>query len=173
LTEETIPLVKCGEFVSGEIATRGLIVGLLTKPLYERYGPDALEIIKKANYDAGRTAGRNTARSLPSNDLSAIAELFGRSTSTKHFNPEIVEETEDRVVIHWRSCPMPSLLASLKEKGFGEDYLDFLCPILELFDNGFVEGFNPGLTAMTPPQTGETGLKSNGDFCTIIMSKKK
>ena len=173
LSEERIPLRECGELVSAEIATRGLILGLVAKSLNEKYGRDAVEIIEKASYEAGRTAGRNAARSLPSNDLSSIAELFGRSAATRHFNPEIVEHTKDRVVIHWRSCPIPSLLADFKQKGLGDDYLGFLCPIVEHLDNGFVEGFNPGLTAMTPPQTGEMGLTGNGGFCTIIISKKK
>lgn len=173
MSEEKVPLETCKELVSGEIATRGLIVGLVAKPLRERYGDDVLEIIRNANYEAGKVAGRNAAKALARNDLAAIADLFGRSTATKQFNPEIVEETEDRVVIHWRSCPIPSLLVNFKEKVFPDDYLDFLCPILELFDNGFVEGFNPNLTAKTPPQTGETYLNKKGDFCTIIISKKK
>lgn len=173
MSEEKVSLEMCKKLVSGEIATRGLIVGLLTKPLQERYGDDVLEIIRNANYEAGKVAGRNTARALARNSLAAIADLFGRSTATKLFNPKIVKETGDRVVIHWRSCPIPSLLSNFKEKGFADDYLDFLCSILEPFDNGFVEGFNQSLTAMTPPQTGETGLNKKGDFCTIIISKKK
>jgi len=173
MSEEKVPLEVCKELVSGEIATRGLIVGLLAKPLLERYGDEVLEIIRNANYEAGKVAGGNAARASGKNDLAAIADLFGRSTATKVFNPEIVEESADRVVIHWRSCPIPSLISSLKKRGFPDDYLDFLCPILELFDNGFVEGFNPNLTAMTPPQTGEKGLNKKEDFCTIIISTKK
>lgn len=108
-----------------------------------------MENIKKANYEARKVAGRNAAKALDKNDLATIADLFGRSVATKLFNPKVIEESKDRVVIHWCSCPVPPLRLTFKEWGFPGDYLQLLCPILEAFDNGFVEGFNPRLTAMT------------------------
>lgn len=106
------------------------------------------------------------------NDLATIADLFGRSVGTKVFNPEIVESKKDHVVIHCHSNPIPHLFPTFEERDVPSDYLQLLCPILERFDNGFVEGFNPELTAMTPPEVGETGLNKRGPFCTIVISKK-
>ena len=172
MSEEKVSIETCKELVSGEIATRGLIVGFLVKALRDKYGDEVIEIVKKANYESGKVAGRNAAKALGKNDLATIADLFGRSVGTKLFNPEVIEESKNRVVIHWRSCPVPPLLLTFKERGFPSNYLQFLCPILEAFDNGFVEGFNPKLTAMTPPEVGETGLNEDGAFCTIVISKK-
>ena len=172
MSKEKVSLETCRELISGEIATRGLIVGFLVKALRDKYGNEITQLVKKANYEAGEIAGKNAARASVENDLATIADLFGRSVGTKLFNPEIVERSEGRVVIHWRSCPIPPLLSTFKEKGFPNDYLQLLCPILERFDNGFVKGFNPELTAMTPPEVGETGLNKNGSFCTIVISKK-
>ena len=90
----------------------------------------------------------------------------------KVFNAEIVEISEDRAVIHWRRCPVPTLIPEFKDIGLSEDYLETVCSILELFDNGFVEGWNPDLEAQTPPQVGETHLQKKGEFCTVIITKK-
>lgn len=172
MSEEKVSIETCKELVSGEIATRCLIVGLLVKELRDKYGDEVIETVKRANYESGRVAGRNAAKALGKNDLATIADLFGRSVATKLFDPEIEEESKNRVVVHWRSCPVPPLLLTFKERGFPDNYLQFLCPILEAFDNGFVEGFNPKLTAMTPPEVGETGLNEGEAFCTIVISKK-
>lgn len=58
MSEEKVPLETCKELVSGEIATRALIVGFLVKALRDRYGDGVTE---KANYEAGKVAGRNAA----------------------------------------------------------------------------------------------------------------
>ena len=87
MSEEKVPLETCKELVSGEIATRGLIVGLLAKPLWERYGDDVLEIIRNANYEAGKVAGRNAAKASAKNDLAAITDLFGAVDGDKTVQP--------------------------------------------------------------------------------------
>lgn len=160
----------CNELVAGEIATRCLIVSYFINRLPAKYGEEILEEIKQANYDAGFVAGKNAAKTVGKNDLKTLGELFG---TTKVFNPEIVEISEDRAVIHWRRCPVPTLVPTFVEMGLSEDYLETVCPILELFDHGFVEGWNPALEAQTPPDVGETGLQSSGSFCTVIITKKR
>jgi hypothetical protein len=159
----------CNELVAGEIATRCLIVSYLIHRLPSKYGDEILEDIKKANYDAGYVAGKKAAESIGKNDLVTLGELFG---GTKVFNPEIVEITEDRAVIHWRRCAVPTLVPAFKDEGLSEDYLTAVCPILELFDNGFVDGWNPELETKTPPEVGETALQKGGEFCTVIITKK-
>jgi len=170
LVEDELTWNLCNDLVAGEIATRCLIVSYLINSLPGKYGEEILEDIKKANYDAGFVAGKNAAMAFGKNDLVTLGELFG---GTKVFNPEIVEISEDRAVIHWRRCPVPTLIPEFKDIGLSEDYLETVCPILELFDNGFVEGWNPDLEAQTPPQTGETHLQKKGEFCTIIITKKE
>jgi hypothetical protein len=160
----------CNELVAGEIGIRCLIVSYLVHRLPSKYGEEILEDIKKANYDAGYNAGKNAAKSVEKNDLVTLAELFG---GTKVFNPDIVEISEDRAVIHWRRCPVPKLVPAFEDEGLSQEYLETVCPILELFDNGFVDGWNPDLQAQTPPEVGETGLQRNGDFCTVIITKKR
>ncbi|MFW9801556.1 MAG: hypothetical protein ACFFFC_02845 [Candidatus Thorarchaeota archaeon] len=160
----------CNELVAGEIATRCLIVSYFIHGLPGKYGEEILEDIKQANYDAGYVAGKNAAKAVGKNDLKTLGELFG---GTKVFNPEIIELTEDRAVIHWRRCPVPSLVPTFEEMGLTEDYLATVCPILELFDNGFVEGWNPELEAQNPTEVGETHLQKGGDFCTVVIVKKR
>ncbi|MHA2004946.1 MAG: hypothetical protein ACW960_12675, partial [Candidatus Thorarchaeota archaeon] len=104
------------------------------------------------------------------NDLVTLGELFG---GTKVFNPEIVDISEDRAVIHWRRCPVPTLIPTFEEMGLTEDYLATVCPILELFDNGFVEGWNPELEVQNPTEAGETHLQKGGEFCTVVITKKR
>ncbi len=170
MADEHVPLEMCNEWVAGEIATRCLIVSYFIHTLPGKYGEEILEDIKKANYEAGHVAGRNAAKALGKNDLKTLGELFG---GTKVFNPEIVEISEDRAVVHWRSCPVPTLVPTFEEWGLTADYLETVCPILELFDHGFVEGFNPDLVTQTPPDVGETGLQRKGDFCTVVIMKRK
>lgn len=170
LSDEELTWDLCNELVAGEIATRCLIVSYLIHRLPGKYGNEILDDLKKANYDAGYVAGKSAAKAIGKNDLVTLGELFG---GTKVFNPEIVEISEDRAVIHWRRCPVPTLVPVFKDEGLSEDYLKMVCPILELFDNGFVEGWNPELETKTPPQVGETWLQKGGDFCTVIITKKK
>ncbi len=170
LAENELTWNLCNELVAGEIATRCLIVSYLINSLPGKYGDEILEDIKKANYDAGFVAGKNAAKAIGKNDLRTLGELFG---GTKVFNPEIVEITEDRAVIHWRRCPVPTLIPEFEDIGLSAEYLETVCPILELFDNGFVEGWNPELEAQTPPQVGETHLQKKGNFCTVIITKKR
>ncbi|MFX1604961.1 MAG: hypothetical protein ACFFDD_03570 [Promethearchaeota archaeon] len=169
MSDQELTWDLCNELVAGEIATRCLIVSYLIHRLPGKYGDEILEDLKKANYDAGFHAGKTAAKAIGKNDLVTLGELFG---GTKVFNPEIVEIAEDRVVIHWRRCPVPALVPAFKDEGLSEDYLKIVCPILELFDNGFVEGWNPELAAKTPPEVGETHLQKGGDFCTVIITKK-
>lgn len=168
MTNDELSWELCNELVAGEIATRCLIVSYLIHRLPAKYGSKILEDIKKANYDAGFVAGKNAAKTIGKNDLVSLGELFG---GTKVFNPEIVEISEKRAVIHWRSCPVPTLLPVFKDEGLSEDYLETVCPILELFDNGFVKGWNPALQLQTPPEVGETNLQKGGNFCTVIITK--
>lgn len=170
MTNDELSWELCNELVAGEIATRCLIVSYLINRLPTKYGDAILEDIKKANYDAGYVAGRNAAKAIGKNDLVSLGELFG---STKVFNPEIVDISEDRAVIHWRRCAVPTLIPALKNEGLSEDYIEKVCPILEHFDNGFVEGWNPQLQAQTPPEVGEMSLQKGGNFCTVIISKKE
>ncbi|MHA2396504.1 MAG: hypothetical protein ACXAC0_07360 [Candidatus Thorarchaeota archaeon] len=170
LSDEEISWELCNELVAGEIATRCLIVSYLIHRLPGKYGDEILEDIKKANYDAGYVAGKNAAKAIGKNDLVTLGELFG---NTKVFNPEIVEITDERAVIHWRRCAVPTLVTAFKDEGLSEDFLKTVCPILELFDHGFVEGWNPELETQTPPEVGETGLQKGGEFCTVIITKKR
>ncbi len=170
LSDDELTWDLCNELVAGEIATRCLIVSYFIHRLPDKYGAEILEDIKQANYDAGYVAGRNAAKAMGKNDLVTLGELFG---GTNVFNPEIVEISEDRAVIHWRRCPVPTLAPTFKEMNLSEDYLETVCPILELFDHGFVEGWNPELETQTPPDLGETGLQRGGDFCTVIIAKKR
>ncbi|MHA3964142.1 MAG: hypothetical protein AM325_011470 [Candidatus Thorarchaeota archaeon SMTZ1-45] len=160
----------CNELVAGEIATRCLIVSYLIHRLPDKYGDEILEDIKKANYDAGFVAGKNAAKAIGKNDLVTLGELFG---GTSVFNPEIIEISEERAVIHWRRCPVPTLIPAFNDEGLSSSYIETVCPILELFDNGFVEGWNPELQAQTPPEIGETDLQKGGEFCTVIITKMK
>lgn len=158
--------------VSGEMATRFQIIGYLAEMLQRTHGNGIISAIKEAHFETGKVAGASAAKALGKNDLSTITDLFTDTSGIDLFKPEIIERTQDRVVIHWRSCPVPSLLKTFKKWDFPDDFFQLLCPIIESFENGFVEGFNPKLTIMTPPEVGETGLNSNGLFCTVIISNR-
>jgi len=173
MTTDQISMDLCKELVASEMSTRCFIVGFLTKNLLDRYGDEVLETLRQANYEAGLISGKHWAEVLGKNDLEALARLFGESSGTKVFNPELIELTSDRAVVHWRSCPVPSLIGPFRDRGMPDNYLDFICPILELFDRGFAEGFNPQLTAKTPPEVGETGLNKGEKYCTVVITKKQ
>jgi hypothetical protein len=161
LSNDELTWDLCNELVAGEIATRCLIVSYFIHRLPDKYGTEILEDIKQA---------KNAAKAIGKNDLVTLGELFG---GTKVFNPEIVDISEDRAVIHWRRCPVPTLIPTFEEMGLTEDYLATVCPILELFDNGFVEGWNPELEVQNPTEAGETHLQKGGEFCTVVITKKR
>lgn len=173
MTTDQISMELCKELVGAEISTRCFIVGFLADKLLEKYGDEVLDTLRQASYEAGLISGKQCAQVMGRNDLEALAKLFGESSGTKVFNPELVELTGDKAVVHWRSCPVPALIGPFTDRGMPEDYLDFVCPILELFDRGFAEGFNPELTAKTPPELGEAGLNKGKKYCTVVIMKKQ
>lgn len=172
MTTDQISMSLCKELVASEISTRCFIVGFLTKKLLDEYGNKVLDTIKEANYEAGLVSGKQAAQALGKNDLEALARLFGESSGTKVFDPELIELTRDKAIVHWRGCSVPLLIGPFKDRGMPDDYLEFICPILEQFDKGFAEGFNPELTVRTPPEVGEMGLAKGDKYCTVIVMKK-
>ncbi|MFX1265598.1 MAG: hypothetical protein ACFFH0_09485 [Promethearchaeota archaeon] len=170
MAEEHVPVDLCSEWVAGEIATRYLIVSHFIHNLPPKYGEAILEDIKKANYEAGYVAGKTTASALGKNDLKTLGNLFG---GRKVLDPEVVYLSDERAIVHWRRCPVSTLMPTFEEWGLSDDYLETVCHIVELFDSGFVEGFNPNLTTQTPPELGETGLQKKGDFCSVVIMKKR
>lgn len=173
MNSEMISIDGCAELVAAEIATRARIVGIFLALMREKYDVDVHTIAEEANYLAGKIAGRKAAQASRANDLDTLMSLLVDSAATRVFGPELVDSSEESFTLKWKTCPVASTARDFIDLGYGADYLPTLCRILERFDNGFVEGFNPELHAITAPELGTDLLSSGADGCKMIVTTKE
>jgi len=77
--------------------------GMLIKAFYEKFGKDALPIIKDVCKKQGRSLGLKIKNKLPNNKLSTVATAFSKS-----YNPndiKIIELSDEKFQIQGNKCP--------------------------------------------------------------------
>jgi predicted ArsR family transcriptional regulator len=77
--------------------------GMLIKAFYEKFGKEALSIIKDICGRQGRVLGQKIRKKLPDHSLSSVAEAF-----TKSYDPndvEVVSLSDDTFHIQGTKCP--------------------------------------------------------------------
>ncbi len=77
--------------------------GMLIKAFYEKFGKDALSIIKDVCKKQGRSLGLKIKNKLQNNKLSTVATAFSKS-----YNPndiKIVELSDEKFQIQGNRCP--------------------------------------------------------------------
>lgn len=170
MNARTVASDECVELVAAEIATRGRIVGIFLHLLKEKSNTDFSEAASKASYLAGRIAGQKAAEAIGKNDLDTLRHILAESLSTKVFDPVLAKSSENEFELEWRTCPIASLADDFGKLGYDQEYLPRICGILEMFDNGFVEGFNPTFRAKTPPELETALLSSGADRCRLVVT---
>jgi predicted hydrocarbon binding protein len=77
--------------------------GMLIKAFYEKFGKDALPIIKDICKKQGQSLGLKIKNKLPNNKLSTVATAFSKS-----YNPndiKIIEISDEKFRIQGNKCP--------------------------------------------------------------------
>ncbi|TXT63782.1 MAG: hypothetical protein BAJALOKI3v1_310011 [Promethearchaeota archaeon] len=77
--------------------------GMLIKAFYERFGKEALPIIKRICGKQGRALGLKIKKKLPSNNLSTVAEAFSKTYDPK--DVKIVKISDKEFRIQGTRCP--------------------------------------------------------------------
>lgn len=147
MREESLPLRKVAEYVSGELTNSRLAMGLLVKSFLEKYGGEAVETAKRAVYQAGRVVGDEMAQSAEDKSIQTLVKLMLSSPYDQIFDAKLEELGKDKAVIHWRRCPVKEKFERI---GFQEKLIKTLCQVMEQYDAGIIEGFNSAFKCVPP-----------------------
>ncbi|MBD3213629.1 MAG: hypothetical protein GF311_13555 [Candidatus Lokiarchaeota archaeon] len=77
--------------------------GMLIKAFYERFGQEALPIIKEICGKQGKALGLKIRKKVPDNRLSTVAEAFSKSYDPK--DVKVVELSDEKFRIQGTKCP--------------------------------------------------------------------
>ena len=77
--------------------------GMLFKAFYQKFGKDALIIIKNVCKKQGRSLGLKIKSKLPNNRLSTVATAFSKSYNPKDI--KIIEISDKKFQIQGNRCP--------------------------------------------------------------------
>jgi hypothetical protein len=77
--------------------------GMLIKSFYEKFGKDALPIIKKVCKKQGCSLGLKIKKKIPNYRLSTVATAFSKSFDSK--NVRVIEMTDEKFQIQGTKCP--------------------------------------------------------------------
>ena len=77
--------------------------GMLIKAIYEKFGKEALSVIKEILRRQGRALGLKIRKKLPDNKLSTVAKAFSKSYDPKLVN--VVAITDEKFQIQGTTCP--------------------------------------------------------------------
>lgn len=77
--------------------------GMLIKAFYEKFGKEALPIIKDICGRQGRVLGQKIRKKLPNNKLSTVAEAFTKSYDPK--DVKVLSLSDDTFQIQGTKCP--------------------------------------------------------------------
>jgi hypothetical protein len=134
------------ELMEHAFASLAETVIIYSKILLEHLGKEkAIDLVKKARWDARYGRGRETAESLENpKDLSAFLEAyFVKAMDRLPFVPqaEIREHTKDRVVVGVSKC---FLAEAIQKHNLSEDLLDVVKAYCN-HDEGWAAGWNPDM----------------------------
>jgi predicted hydrocarbon binding protein len=77
--------------------------GMLIKAMYEKFGIEALSIIREACKKQGRALGLKVRKKLPNNELSTVAKAFSKSYDPEDIN--IIQISNEVFQIQGNNCP--------------------------------------------------------------------
>jgi hypothetical protein len=77
--------------------------GMLIKDFYEKFGKDALPIIRENCKKQGRSLALKIEKKLPNNRLSTVAATFTKSYDPANIN--VIEISDKRFQIQGNKCP--------------------------------------------------------------------
>jgi predicted ArsR family transcriptional regulator len=77
--------------------------GMLIKEFYQKFGKEALPIIKDICKRQGRSLGLRIKKKLPDNKLSTVAKAFSQSYDPK--NVKVITISDDKFQIQGTKCP--------------------------------------------------------------------
>ena len=147
MPEETIPSKDVVEYVGGELVNSRLAMGFLVKAFLDRLGEETIEIAKKALYNSGSVVGRGLSKTVEEKSIPNLVRMMLAFPYKQIFDAKIEHLSEEKAVIHWRLCPLKE---KFKEMGMSESEMRILCPILEQYDVGIVEGFDNRFKCVPP-----------------------
>jgi hypothetical protein len=144
--EEKMESMTRMELMKHVFATLAETVIIYSKILLEHLGKEkAIDLVKKARWEARYGRGRETAESLGNpKDLCAFLEsYFGKAMDRLPFVPqaEIRKYTNDGVIVGVSKC---FLAEAVQKHNLGEDLLDVVKAYCN-HDEGWAAGWNPDM----------------------------
>jgi len=147
LPEEAVSSKDVVEYVGGELVNSRLAMSFLVRAFLDRWGEETIEIAKKALYHAGSVLGSGLSKKVEEKSIPNLVRMMLAFPYNQIFDAKIEHLSEDKAVIHWRLCPLKE---KFKEMSMSESEMRILCPILEQYDVGIVEGFDPRFKCVPP-----------------------
>ena len=117
-----------------------LLYGLSIKTIKEKYGQEAIEMLKKVFFERGKELGKQEVKRLKIKDMNAkgyhiIVKAALDSFGIKH---RVLELSEEKYVLQIFDCPHGARFKNLNAP-------PEVCDILLELDRGIVEALNPKL----------------------------
>jgi hypothetical protein len=128
----------------------------------EKAGADWEAFTRKAIYRCGLFHG--DTKFIKTEDVKALGREFANELSSKIFEMDVTELSDDRFEVHFHYCP---LVAAWQKQTQDEKRIEKLCDIAMDGDRGIIARF-PRFEF----ELGET-IAKGGKFCRIIVRKKK
>ena len=127
-------------------------------------GMDLEQVIRSAICKTGQFHGAGyKAQCKDPEDLRSFAEVFLPELGLKTFEMEVVNLTEDDLMIHFHYCP---LLTAWQKQGFDEETCDKLCDMAMDGDRNIAKAMGYDF------HLGKT-LAKGDDICEVHFFKKK
>ncbi len=165
MTEAEYSAEMIKKLIAGEATTRGETLGVLVKAFVDQYGPEAIDIAKKALFELGEKQGKAKAHLIDEKGVIGFRRVSSSAPNAINpFNPEEVELHEEKGVIRLHSC---LLHESWKGLGYSEAFAKELCDIAMERDYGQLKAISEELELEIPK------LLAYGDeYCELVVQKK-
>jgi hypothetical protein len=151
--------------IEGEATNRGAVLGVLVKAFVDQYGPEAIDIARKAIFDWGEIQGKALASKVEEKGIIEFRHAIATAPNELNpFDPEEVELSEEKAVIRIHSCP---LYEAWKGLGYSEAFMKTLCDIAMDRDFGNLKGFGGDLKLEIKKQ-----LAYGDKYCELIFQKE-
>ena len=165
MTEAEYSADMIKKLIAGEATSRGATLGVLVKAFVDQYGPEAIDIAKKALFELGEKQGKAKAHLIDDKGVIGFRRVSSSAPNAINpFDPEEVELHEDKGVIRLHSCLLHD---SWKELGYSDAFIKDLCDIAMERDHGQLKAISNELELEIPK------LLAYGDeYCELLVQKK-
>jgi|Deesub1362A_J573_1020465.scaffolds.fasta_scaffold32983_2 predicted hydrocarbon binding protein len=140
-----------------------LLYGTSIKVVKEKYGQEAIELLKKIFFEKGKELGKQEVKRLKITDKNAKGyhEIVKAALDAFNIKYKVVEISEDKYILQIFECPHGTRFKNVNAP-------PEVCDILLELDRGIVEALNPKLEFKLTKHM----LRGDG-FCEYVVKPKR